>query len=69
MSCPLCGDPSVSRDRAAIDDPLLLMAAEASREEYMEHLRTVHPGEWEREKAQQDAMSAALASVFGKGRS
>lgn len=65
VGCPLCGDESVSRDVATMCDPLLLMVCESSREDYMEHLRTVHPQEYAREHARELEMNAALADIFG----
>jgi len=65
VGCPLCGDESVRRDVATMCDPLLLMVCESSREDFMEHLRTVHPQEFEREHAKEQEMNAALASIFG----
>ena len=65
MGCPLCGDESVSRDVATMCDPLLLMVCESSREDYMEHLRTVHPAEHAREQAKEQEMNDALAGIFG----
>ena len=51
-----------------MNDPLLLMVAEASRRDWMEHLRTAHPAEYVREHAKEQEMNAALAAVFGKGK-
>ena len=65
VSCPICGDETVHADRATTADPLLLMVAEASRGDYMEHLRTVHPQEHAREHAKEQRMNDALAWMFG----
>jgi hypothetical protein len=67
VSCPYCVDESVSVGRVAMDDPFMLMVAEAAQEEYMEHLRVQHPAEWAREKKQRDELDAALRNIFGKG--
>jgi len=68
VGCPLCGDESVRRDVATICDPLLLMVCEASRDDFMEHLRTAHPQEYAREQAKEQEMNAALADIFGRGK-
>lgn len=68
MACPLCGDETVHQDVATTSDPLLLMVAEASRSDYMEHLRAAHPQEYAREHAKETKMNEALAAVFGKGK-
>jgi len=65
VGCPLCGDESVRRDVATMCDPLLLMVCESSRDDYMEHLRTVHPEEYARESAKEREMNAALNDIFG----
>ena len=65
VGCPLCGDQSVRRDVATMCDPLLLMVCEASRDDFMGHLRTAHPQEFEREHAKEQEMNAALADIFG----
>jgi hypothetical protein len=66
VSCPLCGDETVHQDVATTSDPLLLMVAEASRSDYVEHLRAAHPQDWEREHAKETEMNEALARVFGR---
>lgn len=66
MSCPLCGDETVHRDVATTSDPLLLMAVEGERLDWMEHLRSAHPEEHAREHAKETEMNEALARVFGR---
>ena len=54
------------RDVALLNDPLLLLAAEDSREQYLAHLAGAHPAEYARVRADEQAMDDALAAVFGR---
>lgn len=64
-ACPLCGDQDAARYIAPSGDPVALMCAEASQEDFMEHLRLAHPQEYAREHAKEQEMNAALAGIFG----